>query len=175
MFKIAIMAVALVALAPVMQPQDNNNAGARRAACVDECIRDVGLPNPDLQRQEIVTLEREAARAIEHNDGTFFRRVYSEEFTGTLSRGQPVDKAAFINVVQTTETRYESVHASNIVVNLYRDIAVATCLWSIRAVRDGQRVSSQLRVIHVYLHSTGGYHVIASQSTLLPPYTQQPL
>ena len=32
-------------------------------------------PNPEMQRQEIINLEHEAARAIQTNTGTFFRRV----------------------------------------------------------------------------------------------------
>jgi hypothetical protein len=30
-------------------------------------------PNPEMQRQEIINLENEAARAIQTNSGTFFR------------------------------------------------------------------------------------------------------
>ena len=37
-------------------------------------------PNPEMQRQEIINLENEAARAIQTNTGTFFRRVYSDDF-----------------------------------------------------------------------------------------------
>ncbi len=57
-------------------------------------------PNVEMQRQEIIVLEREAARAIQLNDRTFFRRVYADDFTGTLSHGQPVDKTQMVNVVQ---------------------------------------------------------------------------
>jgi hypothetical protein len=48
--------------------------------------------NPEMRRQEVVNLERETARAIMLNNGTFFRRVYSDDFAGTLSHGQMVDK-----------------------------------------------------------------------------------
>ena len=132
-------------------------------------------PNQELQRQEIVALEKEAARAIQHNDGGFFRRVYSDDFSGTLSRGQAVDKAAFIQAVQAGDFQYESVSASDIGVHFYRDTAVATCLWSIRVVSKGQRTSTQLRVIHVYVYTPRGFRVVAAQATQLPPYGLQPL
>lgn len=170
MSKIAIMTLLALAFASSLHPQ---NWESRKDYCVDLCMREE--VTQDLQKQEVTTLERELARAVEHNDGTFIRRVYSDDFSGTLSRGQSVDKAAFINVVQTTETKYESVRASNINVNIYRETAVATSLWSIRSFSDGQRISSQLRVIHVYFRSQAGYRIVASQSTPLPPYTQQPL
>jgi hypothetical protein len=131
--------------------------------------------NPDLQRQEIVNLENEAARAIQTNAGTFFRRVYSDDFSGSLSHGQTVNKALFIDAVQTPDVKYDSFNASDISVRIYRDAAIATCLWSARGVFNTQRFSSQMRVIHVYINTPHGWRVIAGQITLLPPGAQQPL
>src|SRR5271154_3355903 len=88
--------------------------------------------NPEMQRQEIVNLETEAARAIQTNTGTFFRRVYSDDFSGTLSHGQPVNKATFIDAVQTGEVKYDAFNASDISVRFFRDAAIASCLWSAR-------------------------------------------
>ncbi len=105
----------------------------------------------------------------------FFRRVYSDDFSGVLSRGQNVDKASLIAVVQAPGIKYESFRASDTKVRLYRDIAVATSTWSMRGVLKGQRMSSQMRVLHVYMYGPGGYRVVAAQTTLLPPYLEQPL
>ena len=91
-----------------------------------------------MQRQEIVNLEKEAAHAIQLSDGTFFRRVYSDDFAGTLSRGEAVNKAAFINAVQSTVVKYEAFNASDIKIHIFRETAVATCLWSARGVFKGQ-------------------------------------
>jgi hypothetical protein len=169
MYKIAVLGVAVLAFAPSMHPQDWDT----RRSCFDACMRESA--NAELLRQEVITLERETARAIQHNDGGFFRRVYSEDFSGTLSHGQAVNKPALISAVEMPDVKYEVVSASDISVNLYRDTAVATCLWSMRSLYKGQRSSSQLRVIHIYLHVTTGFRVVASQATLLPPYGQQPL
>jgi hypothetical protein len=169
MYKIAVLGVAVLAFASSMHPQDWD----MRRFCVEACMRENA--NPELLRQEVITLERETARAIQHNDGSFFRRVYSEDFIGTLSHGQAVNKATLIRAVEMPDVKYEVVSASDIGVNLYRDTAVATCLWSMRSLYKGQRISSQLRVIHIYLRVTTGFRVVASQATLLPPYGQQPL
>jgi len=40
---------------------------------------------------------------------------------------------------------------------------------------NGQHVSSQIRVLHVYIDTPHGWHVIAGQTTNLPPDVQQPL
>ncbi len=132
-------------------------------------------PNPEMQREEIVNLERETARAIMLNNGTFFRRVYAEDFAGTLSHGQKVDKNGLINEVQNSGARYQSFSASDIQVRLFRDAAVATCLWTSRGSFRGQAIETQMRVMHMYINGPRGWHVVAGQVTALPPYSAHPL
>jgi hypothetical protein len=132
-------------------------------------------PNPEMQREEIVNLEKEAARAIQTNAGTFFRRVYAEDFAGTLSHGQVVNKTTFISAVQNGEVKYDTFLATDVNVRLFRDTAVATCLWSARGVYRDQSFSSQMRTIHVYINTPRGWRVVSGQITLLPPGAQQPL
>jgi ketosteroid isomerase-like protein len=171
MKRVAILFTICLALVPPMHPQDSPQA--RREACMEVCMLE--RPNPELQRQEVIALEKETARAIQLGDATFFRRVYSDDFSGVLSRGQSVNKASFIAAVQTPGVQYDSFTASDIKVLLYRDVAVATSTWSIRAVLNGQRISSQMRVMHIYIYGPGGYHAVSTQTTLLPPFPQQPL
>jgi hypothetical protein len=144
-----------------------------RQACFQACYRE--HPNSELQRQEVIALEKEAARAIQLHNPSFFNRVYSEDFSGVLSHGEPADKARLIAAVQTPDINYESFTASNIKVRIYRDIAVATCVWSLRAIFKGQKVSSQMLAMHVYVYTASGYRVVSGQTTLLPPYPPQPL
>jgi hypothetical protein len=132
-------------------------------------------PNPELQREEIVNLETEAARAIQTNAGTFFRRVYADDFAGTLSHGQVVNKASFISAVQNGDVKYDAFIASDVNVRLFRDAAVATCLWSASGTYRQQRFNSQMRTLHVYINTTHGWRVVSGQITLLPPGAQQPL
>src|SRR5258708_40313885 len=96
------------------------------------CMRE--RPDAELQRQEVIALERETAHAIELGDATFFRRGYSDDFRGVLSRGQNVDKASLIAVVQAPGVKYESFRGSDPKVTLYRDSAVAANTWSTRGV-----------------------------------------
>jgi ketosteroid isomerase-like protein len=131
--------------------------------------------NPEMQREEIVNLETEAARAIQTNAGTFFRRVYADDFTGTLSHGQVVNKTSFISAVQNGEVKYDAFIASDVNVRLFRDAAIATSLWSARGVYREQPFSSQMRTMHVYINTPHGWRVVSGQITLLPPGAQQPL
>jgi ketosteroid isomerase-like protein len=171
MKKILVVSIICLASARLMLPQ--RSLQSQSEVCMDACMLE--RPNAELQRQEVIALEKETARAIQLGDGTFFRRIYSDDFSGVLSHGETVNKSSFIAAVQAPGIQYESFTASDIKVQLYRDVAVATSTWSMRAVLNGQRVSSQMRVMHIYMYSSGGYHVVTMQTTLLPPFPQQPL
>ena len=168
MYKFAALFTFWLALSPVWSPQSEY---------ITECYRrcQMAPTDPETERQEIYNLEREAAHAIQLSDGTFFRRVYSDDFAGTLSRGETVNKTGFINAVQSSGARYEAFNASDIKIHIFRDTAVATCLWSARAIVKGQNVNSQLRVMHIYVNGGNGWRVVAGQTSPLPPYTQQAL
>src|SRR5450432_813243 len=135
------------------------------AASIGRAQEDDQPPNPEMQRQEIVNLEKEAGRAIQLNNPGFFKRVYSEDFSGTLSHGQAVNKTQFMNVVQSAEIKYDSFSVSDISVHIYQDTAVATCLWSARGDYRGQRLNVQMRAIHVYINGPRGWHVVSGAAT----------
>jgi ketosteroid isomerase-like protein len=168
MYKVAALITFWLALSPSWSPQNDY---------VSQCIERCQAPPTDTEteRQEIFNLEREAAHAIQLSDGTFFRRVYSDDFTGTLSHGEAVNKAGFINAVQSNLIKYEAFNASDIKIHIFRETAVATCLWSLRGSAKGQRVNSQMRVMHIYVNGGNGWKVVAGQNSPLPPYTQQAL
>lgn len=169
MYKVVALLTMWLALYPSWSPQIDELQG-----CYKRC-RVSPTADPELDRQEIVNLEKEAGNAIQHNDGTFFRRVYSEEYTGTLSRGETVNKTGLINAVQSTAVRYQSFNVTDIKVRVYRDMAVATCLWSSRMIVNGQIVGTQMRSMHVYMNGGGGWRVVAGQNSPLPPYVSQAL
>ncbi len=167
MYKIAALFTLWLALSPSWSPQND------LSQCYERC--QAPPTDPESERQEIVNLEREAARAIQLSDGTFFRRVYSDDFAGTLSHGEAVNKTEFINAVQSSLIKYEAFNASDIKIHIFRETAVATCLWSSRAIMRGQSVNSQMRVTHIYVKGGSGWKVVAGQTSPLPPYLQQVL
>ena len=170
MFKFAVALAIGLALGPPWQEPEN-----WREACIRRCVVSPTSGDPEVQRQEIVSLEREAARAILQNSGTFFHRVYSEDFEGTLSHGQQVNKSQWIAIVESPSVKRESFNASNIRVRIFQDTAISTCLWSSRFIVNGQRLSTQIRAIHVYINTPRGWKAVSGQATNLPPDVQQPL
>ena len=172
---IKFAAIALVGVALLMgqgSPQQDERA-AERSDCIRRCVTQTY--DPELRRQEIVSLEREAGRAIQLRNGAYFRRVYSEDFAGTLSHGQQVNKAQWLTVIQSDTVKYDVFQASDIKVQIYQDMAVATCLWSSRFSTKSQQLGHQMRSIHVYLNGSSGWHVVSGQITSLPPDVGGPL
>ncbi len=168
----AISAAAAVVLLAQGSSQKDERA-AERDACILRCVTQP--LDPELKRQEIVSLEREAGHAIGLRNSSYFRRVYSDDFAGTLSHGEQVNKAQWIALIESDTVKYESFVTSDIKVQIYQDMAIATCLWSSRFMRKGQHFSHQMRVIHVYLNGASGWHVVSGQITNLPPDVGQPL
>jgi ketosteroid isomerase-like protein len=171
MVKVASAVVLGIGL--VLVPSWPGQRQTREEACVQRCYTNAG--DPEMDRQEIVSLEKEGAHAIQLNDGSFFRRIYSDEFTGTLSHGQQVNKVQWIQAIESPLVKRESFTASDIKVRIFENTAIVTCLWSSRFVFKGQTLSSQMRSIHVYVSTTSGWRVFSGQSTNLPPDVQQPL
>jgi hypothetical protein len=157
-------------LAPSWQSQES-----WRDACIQRCVNQPMLGDPEVERQEIVSLEREAAHAIQLSSGTFFHRVYTDDFSGTLSHGQQINRDQWIATVESPLIKRESFNVTDIKVRIFQDTAVATCLWSSRFILNGQRLSSQLRAIHVYVNTSHGWRVISGQTTNLPPDVGQVL
>lgn len=122
----------------------------------------------EVKQDELTNLEKETAHALQWNTGTFFRRVYGEDFVGILETGRVLDKAGYIATIEKSNARYASFIASDIRVRMYQDTAVVTCLWSARGTIGQQSFSRQYRVTHVYVYGQRGWQAVASQQTLLP-------
>jgi hypothetical protein len=174
MKRVGALAVVMIGMALALVSDGQVKQEIWRQGCVERCYT-TNPADPEIQRQEIVSLERENARAIQASNGTFFRRVYSDDFAGTLSHGQTVNKEQWIAVVEAPTVRYQSFIASDIKVRIYQDMAIATCLWSSRSVVKGQSINHQMRAMHVYLNGASGWHVVSGQNTNLPPDVGQPL
>jgi hypothetical protein len=122
----------------------------------------------EVQQEELVNLETETARAIQWNTGTFFRRVYGDDFVAILPSGQILNKMGWIASVERSDAKYESFIASDIKVRMFEETAVVTCMWTSRGTRNGRPFAKQSRVTHVYVYGQRGWQAISSQETLLP-------
>ena len=157
MRKLTILLLASLMLTLVPRGQSQSPAELREMA-----------KEAEVKQEELVNLEKETAHALQWNTGTFFRRVYGEDFVGVLENGRVLDKAGYIASIESSTAKYSSFFASDIRVRMFQDTAVVTCLWSARGTQGDRSFARQFRVIHVYIYGQRGWQVVAGQQTLLP-------
>jgi len=137
---------------------------ALTASAQDEEIK----PNQEADRQAISNLEQGFAHAIQLNNSTIFNTVFSDDFSGVTWYGEVISKAQQIRLIQTSSNSYQFVHASDIQVKIFRDVASVFSLRTERGTSEGRQFSRQFRVLHVYINTPRGWRVISSQETQLP-------
>ena len=140
---------------------------ARSQSLEEQRLKELAI-EAEAKQDELQNLEKETVRALQWNTGTFFRRVYSDDFVGILETGRVLDKAGYIASIENSGTKYASFVASDIRVRLYQFTAVVTCLWSARGTQGDRNFSRQYRVTHVYVYGQRGWQAVAGQQTLLP-------
>lgn len=140
---------------------------ARSQSLEEERLKELAV-EAEAKQDELQNLEKETVRALQWNTGTFFRRVYSDDFVGILETGRVLDKAGYIASIENSGLKYASFVTSDIRVRLYQYTAVVTCLWSARGTQGDRNFSRQYRVTHVYVYGQRGWQAVAGQQTLLP-------
>ena len=128
---------------------------------------DAPPPNPEMQRQELINLESENARAIKLHNPTFFQSVYSEDFRGVTRYGEVVNKTGIVREVGTMSLEYDSVVSSDAQVRMFRDTASVLSLRSEVGHANGKKFYNQFRILRVYVNTPRGWRVVSQLETML--------
>ena len=123
--------------------------------------------NPEMQRQELVNLESENARAIKLHNPTFFKAAYSEDFHGVTRYGETVNKQGIIHELETMNLQFDSVVSSDAQVRMFRDAAFVLSLRSEVGRADGKKFYNQFRVLRVYVNTPRGWRIVSQLETKL--------
>ena len=123
--------------------------------------------NPEMQRQELVNLELENARAIKLHNPTFFKAAYSEDFHGVTRYGETVNKRGIIHELETMNMQFDSVVSSDAQVRMFRDAAFVLSLRSEVGRADGKKFYNQFRVLRVYVNTPRGWRIVSQLETKL--------
>lgn len=124
-------------------------------------------PNPEMQRQELVNLEKENARAIQLHNATFFKSSYSEDFSGVTRYGEVLNKAAILKEVATMPQEFDSVVSTDAQVRMYRDTASVLSMRSEVGHLGGKKFYNQYRVLRMYVNTSRGWKVVSQLETML--------
>jgi len=148
----------------------------KSALCLTAALFSAGLalaqepeppPNPEMQRQELINLEKKNARAIKLHNPTFFKSVYSEDFTGVTRYGEVLNKAAIVREVASMPQEFDSVVSSDPQVRMFRETASVLSMRSEVGHLGGKKFYSQYRVLRVYINTSRGWRVVAQLETML--------
>jgi uncharacterized protein DUF4440 len=123
--------------------------------------------NPEMQRQELVNLELENARAIKLHNTTFFKAAYSEDFHGVTRYGETVDKQGIIHDLEAMTLEFDSVVSSDAEVRMFRDAAYVLSLRSEVGRAEGKKFYNQFRILRVYVNTPRGWRIVSQLETKL--------
>lgn len=118
-------------------------------------------PNPEMQRQELVNLEKENARAIKLHNATFFKAAYSDDFHGVSRFGETVSKQDIVHELEILPLEFESVVSSDQQVRMFRDAAYVLSLRSEVGHAQGKRFYNQFRILRVYVNTPRGWKIVS--------------
>jgi Domain of unknown function (DUF4440) len=124
-------------------------------------------PNPEMQRQELINLEKENARAIKLHNTTFFKAAYSEDFHGISRYGGVLNKQGIIHELETMPLEFESVISSDDQVRMFRDTAYVLSMRSEIGQVSGKRFYNQFRILRVYVNTPRGWKIVSQLETRL--------
>lgn len=124
-------------------------------------------PNLEMQRQELINLEKENARALKLHNPTFFKAAYSEDFHGVSRYGEVVNKALMIQELESMPLEFESVVSSDAQVRMFRDTAYVLSLRSEVGRRSGKKFYNQFRILRVYVNTPRGWKIVSELETKL--------
>jgi hypothetical protein len=120
-----------------------------------------------MQRQELVNLELENARAIKLHNVTFFKAAYSDDFHGVSRYGETVTKLGIIREVQELPLEFDSVVSSDAQVRMFRDAAYVLSLRSEVGHANGKKFYNQFRILRVYVNTPRGWRIVSQLETKL--------
>jgi hypothetical protein len=124
-------------------------------------------PNLEMQRQELVNLELENARAIKLHNPTFFKAAYSEDFHGVSRYGEVVNKTKMVHDVETSLLEFDSVVSSDAQVRMFRDAAYVLSLRSEVGHANDKKFYNQFRILRVYVNTPRGWRIVSQLETKL--------
>jgi uncharacterized protein (TIGR02246 family) len=130
-------------------------------------VRAVGQTSgsPNAEEEKIRKLEDEFAAAYGRNDAEALDRLWAADYTFVNPPGQVLTKAQRLAMLRSGELKIEAYSRDDESIRIYGDTAVVTYRSTVKAQRNGNDVSSQRRVITVWVKRDGRWQAVAQQST----------
>lgn len=106
------------------------------------------------------------SRALVEGDAGRMREILAEEFRYTNSRGQTIDKEAYIErFVGAEGVKWFAQEVSDLAVRVYGEAGVVTCNVHDRAEFQGNAFEGNFRSLFVYVKRNGAWRCVVGQTT----------
>jgi ketosteroid isomerase-like protein len=116
--------------------------------------------------QELRKLETHWQEALTQRDVTMLDQLMADDYVLTTVSGEVVNKARVLAEVKSANVAAD-VHNTEVVVRVYRDVAIVTGLVLISGKFNDKDVSTRSRYIKVYVKRQAQWRVVAAQATLI--------
>jgi ketosteroid isomerase-like protein len=120
----------------------------------------------------VLSLENAWNQAEVTHDAQALSTLLAETFEFTDDDGQSMNRSRWLAYIRNTDTNYEPLGNSGMVVHLYGNVAVATGIYRDKIKEKGKWSVHSGRFTDIWTQENGEWRCVSSQATLITPVTR---
>jgi len=114
--------------------------------------------------QEVLKVENDWSEAAIKGDVSALKQLYADEFLATYPDGSTTNKSQEIENYASGDFRLVSYKFEDMKVHVYGEVAVVTCLNTIKATFKDKDISGIYRGMDVFVKRDGRWQCVATQA-----------
>jgi ketosteroid isomerase-like protein len=116
-------------------------------------------------QEQLLTFEEEFSQAVAANDAAAIGRFVADDWVIVDADGRVIDRARFLNVIESGALSHESMESTDVEVRLHGDTAVVTGITTSKGQFMGQGFATRERATDVLARLDGRWLCVFSQLT----------
>jgi ketosteroid isomerase-like protein len=116
-------------------------------------------------QEELLTFEEEFSQAVATNDAAAIGRFVADDWVIVDADGRLIDRARFLNVIESGALSHESMESTDVEVRLHGDTAVVTGITTSKGQFMGHGFATRERATDVLARLDGRWLCVFSQLT----------
>jgi ketosteroid isomerase-like protein len=126
-----------------------------------------GSDQSDREHTRIVALENAWNEAVALKDSAALDMLLAPELVYVEYDGSLMDKAQYLAAVRSPVVRPARIVSESVIVHFYSNIAVVSGVYRETGIKDGNTYALRERFTDTWIHRSGSWMCVASQSTLI--------
>jgi ketosteroid isomerase-like protein len=116
-------------------------------------------------QEQLLTFEEEFSQAVAANDAAAIGRFVADDWVIVDADGRVIDRARFLNVIESGALSHELMESTDVEVRLHGDTAVVTGITTSKGQFMGQGFATRERATDVLARLDGRWLCVFSQLT----------